>query len=112
MVLAPCFVGPASKHDTAYYWNYPALWNWVDYPAVVLPTPMKVKASREQVYAKDYEPLSEKCRHVKEMWEEGGFEGAPINVQVVGRRSHDNELFGVLGEMQRVCEFRVDCKSG
>ena len=101
VVLAPCFVGPASKHDTAFYWNYTALWNWVDYPAVVLSTPVKARTPREQPYAKDYVPLSEKCQHVKEMWEDGGFEGAPINVQVIGRRYHDNELFGVLAELQR-----------
>ncbi|EME38720.1 hypothetical protein DOTSEDRAFT_160346 [Dothistroma septosporum NZE10] len=110
VVLAPCFVGPASKHDTAYYWNYTALWNWVDYPAVVLPTPVKAKSSEVQRYEDGYEPLGEKCKHVKQMWEEGGFKGAPVNVQIVGRRYCDNELFGVLGQLQEVCHFQMDCK--
>lgn len=149
-VIAPCFVGPASKHDTAFYWNYTALWNFVDYPGIVLPTPVKVEGqnSSEKTpvsvrademgkffaaskiastpvpsiessqpdfggvvdvnpaeYAPSYKPLSEKCRHVKEMWEQGGFENAPINIQVVARRFHDNQLFGAVGEMQSYLKF-------
>ncbi|KAK4495336.1 hypothetical protein PRZ48_013667 [Zasmidium cellare] len=43
VVLAPAFVGPACKHDTALYWNYTGLWNFVDYPAAVFPTGLRVE---------------------------------------------------------------------
>ncbi|KAF7190849.1 putative amidase [Pseudocercospora fuligena] len=170
-VIAPCFVGPASKHDTAFYWNYTALWNFVDYPGIVLPTPIKVevpslsdkapisvqadelrkffaasKIANTPVpgiessqpeplkgadklpisvqadmlkkhfggvtdvspteYAPDYKPLSEKCQHVRDMWDQGGFENAPINIQVVARRFHDNQLFGAVEEMQPYLQFK------
>ncbi|KAI5363485.1 putative amidase signature domain-containing protein [Septoria linicola] len=128
VVLAPCFVGPASKHDTAYYWNYTALWNFVDYPGIVIPTPIRVeeKAPLQEMeklpipvqselvheyisantpYKQEWKPLSEKDEHVKEMWDEGGFEGAPINLQIIGRRYHDNELMGIVGKLQGVLGF-------
>lgn len=99
-VLAPAFVGPACKHDTALYWNYTALWNFVDYPGVVVPTP--IVAEKDMTYAADYKGLSDKCLHVKEMWEEGGFEGAPVDLQVIGRRYFDNELIACVGAMEKV----------
>ncbi|GIZ49108.1 hypothetical protein CKM354_001214700 [Cercospora kikuchii] len=103
VVLAPCFVGPASKHDTAFYWNYTALWNFVDYPGIVVPTPVKVEGNEK--YNGDWKALSEKDAHVRQLWEEGGFENAPINLQVIGRRYHDNQLIGIVGELGKVLRF-------
>lgn len=103
-VICPVFVGPASAHDTAFYWNYTALWNFVDYPGVVVPTPIKCGTEKEK-YPQGYEPLSEKCKHVKQLWEETDFVGAPINLQVVGRRYHDNQLFAAMGKLQKGLGF-------
>ncbi|RMZ75588.1 hypothetical protein DV737_g5205, partial [Chaetothyriales sp. CBS 132003] len=106
VVIAPVFVGPASKHDTAYYWNYTALWNFVDYPGIVVPTGLKVSKEEDgQAYPADYVPLSDECKHVKSMWEEGGWEGAPLALQIIGRRYHDSELMASLGKLQKVLGF-------
>lgn len=101
VVLCPAFVGPACKHDTALYWGYTSLWNLVDYPGVVVPTPVKVGEGVEG-YEEGHVPRSEECAHVKRMWEEGGFEGAPVGLQLVGRRYADSELFGALGVLKEV----------
>ncbi|RSL83289.1 hypothetical protein CEP51_004621 [Fusarium floridanum] len=100
VVLGPAFVGPASAHDTAFYWNYTSLYNLVDYPGVVVPTPIKSEAGDK--YDVDYVPLSDACRHVKELWESSNFDGAPINLQIVARKYHDNELFGALQVLKEV----------
>ncbi|KAF4336965.1 general amidase [Fusarium beomiforme] len=94
ILLGPAFVGPASAHDTAFFWNYTSLYNFVDYPGVVFPTPVKVDGT--EVYSSEYKPLSEACGQVKKMWEESDFTGAPIDLQIVARKYHDNELFGAL----------------
>lgn len=94
IVIAPAFVGPAPAHDTGFFWTYSALYNFVDYPGVVVPTSIRAEANEK--YAADYKPLSEECKRVKELWEASNFEGAPINLQIIGRRYHDNELFGAL----------------
>lgn len=98
IVIGPACVGPASVHDTAFYWTYTSLWNFVDYPGVAVPTPIKTEA--KEGYAPDYKPLSEACKHVKELWEKSSFEGAPIALQVNGRRYHDSELFGALAVLK------------
>lgn len=103
IVIGPAFVGPACAHDTAFYWTYTSLYNYVDYPGVVVPTPIKALAKEE--YASDYVPLSDECKHVRELWEKGGFEGAPIDLQIVARRYHDNELFGALNALKEVLQL-------
>jgi amidase len=100
VVIGPAFVGPACKHDTAFYWTYTSLWNLVDYPGVVFPT--EIRAREGDMYQEGYVPLSKECAHVKELWESGGFEGAPVDLQIVARRYHDNELFGALAMLKDV----------
>jgi amidase len=103
VVIGPAFVGPACAHDTALYWTYTSYYNLVDYPGVVFPTP--IKAEKGEKYREDYEPLSKECKHVKELWEEGGFECAPVDLQINGRRYHDNELFGALAMLKDILEL-------
>ncbi|KAF4466159.1 general amidase [Fusarium albosuccineum] len=67
VVIGPAFVGPASAHDTAFYWTYTSLYNLVDYPGAVIPTPIKAEAGEK--YDSDYVPLSDACQHVKQLWE-------------------------------------------
>jgi len=94
VVIGPAFVGPACAHDTALYWTYTSLYNFVDYPGVVFPTP--IKATAKEKYVENYVPLSDECKHVKELWEASNFEGAPIDLQINARKYHDNELFAAL----------------
>ncbi|KAL3490057.1 amidase signature domain-containing protein [Aspergillus germanicus] len=100
VVIGPAFVGPACAHDTALYWTYTSLYNLVDYPCVVVPTPLRVEAGEE--YDPGYTPLSEACADVKRLWESGNFEGAPLALQVVARKYHDSELFGALGVLKDI----------
>jgi amidase len=103
IVIGPAYVGPACAHETAFYWTYTSLYNLVDYPGVVVPTPLRAEAGEQ--YDKDYTPLSEECKHVKELWEASSFENAPIDLQIVGRRYHDNELFGALEALKDVLQL-------
>lgn len=103
VVIGPAFVGPASAHDSAFYWTYTSLYNFVDYPGVVFPTP--VKAEKADVYAQDYAPLSDACAHVKELYHQSNFENAPIDLQINARKYHDNDLFGALAALKDVLEL-------
>lgn len=105
VVLCPMFVGPASAHDTAYYWNYTALWNFVDYPGVVFPTPISALKKGEETYADD-KPLNEQDAHVRRLWQDGDFEDAPIDLQLVSRKYHDNLLFGALDLLKDALQLK------
>lgn len=104
ILLGPAFVGPASAHDTAFYWNYTSLYNLVDYPGAVIPTPVRVEGGEK--YDPGYEPLSEACGEVKKLWEESDFTSAPINLQLIARKYHDNELFGALALLKNVLNLQ------
>ncbi|KAG5929163.1 hypothetical protein E4U53_002516 [Claviceps sorghi] len=102
-VLCPAFVGPASSHDTARHWNYTAVWNYLDCPGVVVPTPIRAPAEGSTHDEHEYqlkEPLSKECAEVRKLWAEGNFAGAPVNLQFVARRYHDNELFAMLAAVK------------
>jgi amidase len=103
VIIGPAFVGPACAHDTAFYWTYTSYYNLVDYPGVVFPTP--IKAEKGEKYREDYKPLSKECGHVNELWGRSEFEGAPVDLQINGRRHHDNELFGALAMLKDVLEL-------
>ncbi|CAM1501287.1 Fc.00g104490.m01.CDS01 [Cosmosporella sp. VM-42] len=105
-VICPVFVGPASAHETAFYWNYTAFWNYVDYPGVVVPTPVKaLKKGAEDYSSSSSVPLSDECKHVRSLWAEGDFEGAPINLQIVARKYHGNDLFAALEVLKELLEM-------
>ncbi|CAI6067343.1 unnamed protein product [Clonostachys chloroleuca] len=106
VVISPAFVGPACSHETAFYWNYTAFWNYVDCPGVCLPTPFKAGKKGTEDYSTDEQtPLSEECKHVRQLWAEGDFEGAPIDIQVCARKYHDNDLFAALEVMKDALQF-------
>lgn len=105
IVICPAFVGPACAHDTAWYWNYTAFWNYVDYPGVVVPTKQVVGKKGDDADYLASEPLSEECKRVRELWKEGDFEGAPMNIQVVARRYHDHDLFNALGALKHALDL-------
>ncbi|EED11904.1 amidase, putative [Talaromyces stipitatus ATCC 10500] len=100
VVIGPAFVGPASAHDTAFYWTYTSLYNMVDYPGVVIPTP--IRAISGEQYDQGYTPLSDACQDVKKLWGKSDFKGAPINLQLVARRYHDNELLSALSLLKNI----------
>jgi len=95
VVLCPVSVGPAAAHDTSFFWHYTALWNCVDYPSIVFPTPIKAGKKGIEQYSFE-QPLSNQDAHVRQMWKEINYEGAPIALQLVARRHHDNQLLGAL----------------
>ncbi|ETS85588.1 hypothetical protein PFICI_03613 [Pestalotiopsis fici W106-1] len=100
IIICPVFVGTACSHETAFYWNYTGFWNYVDAPGVVIPTPIKAGPKGTETYT-NQTPLSHECTHVRELWEEGDFEGAPVNIQICARKYHDNDLFAALSAIEK-----------
>lgn len=99
IVICPVFAGTACSHGTGYHWNYTIIWNYLDMPGAVLPTPIVGGPRGSEKYA-DSEPLSEACKETRQFWEDGDFEGAPVGIQIVAPRYHDNELFQALEQLK------------
>ncbi|PKK52696.1 hypothetical protein CI102_2428 [Trichoderma harzianum] len=81
-VLCPVFFGPACEHEMVFYPNYTAFWNYAG------------KKGTEKYAADAPAPLSKDDEH-----------GAPVNLQIVARKYHDNDLFAALEKMQWALEL-------
>lgn len=57
VILCPAFVGAGVLQGQAYYWNYTAIWNILDQPAVVFPTGISVDKEIDN-FDFDYKPMN------------------------------------------------------
>ena len=98
IILCPVGPGVAPKLDTSRYWGYTSVWNLVDWPALALPV-RKVDVERDvnhQTDERNREPLSEEDKLNRKRWDDAGgakgFEGAPVGLQIVGRRGEEEKV--------------------
>lgn len=102
-----CPVGPgvAPKHDTARYWGYTAVLNCLDWPAVSFPI-RKVVVPREHPVDTSYRPRdNEFDRYNWENYRPNDYEGAPISLQLVGRKWHCEQTMAALRKIEEVLEL-------
>lgn len=99
VILCPAGPGAASLHDTAKYWPYTSHWNLLDYPAAVFPSGVFVDPLKDP---KDtsYQPMNEQDAYNHNLYDAQKFGGAPISLQVVGRKGMDEEVMAALREIE------------
>ncbi|KAJ7678343.1 amidase signature domain-containing protein [Mycena rosella] len=100
-VLCPAGAGPAPALGTCKYWGYTNVWNLVDYPAAVFPTglhcdPAVDIADAPRAYMSEADAENSGC-YLPET-----FKGAPLCLQLVGRRYEDEMVVRVLQEVSTV----------
>lgn len=71
----------------------------------MVPTPIKASATKERYPSEFAEPIGEEDKLQRRLWEETDFVGAPITLQLVARKWHDNQLFGALAALKDVLEL-------
>ncbi|OCL11098.1 amidase signature enzyme, partial [Glonium stellatum] len=98
VILCPAGPGAAPQLDGARYWGYTAVWNLLDYPAVVFPV-SRVDVEVDGVEA-GYVPRSRVDRENFESYSPEKYAGAPISLQLVGRRYEDEKLLETLEFIQ------------
>lgn len=57
VILCPAYTGAGVKQGEAYYWNYTAIWNILDQPAIVFPTGMSVDKEVD-TFDSNYKPMN------------------------------------------------------
>ena len=92
VILCPVGPGAAPPLDCARYWGYTTQWNLLDYPALVFPV-TKVDPTVD-VVDQDYKPINEKDKYNDQLWKSGPekYKGAPVSLQLVGRRYEDEKV--------------------
>ena len=98
VILCPPSYGAATPHDQSRYWGYTANWNLLDYPAAVFPvTTVDQELDVKEV---DYIPKNEQDRFVYDMYSPEKYIGAPVGLQIVGRRFHEEKVLAALAEIE------------
>ncbi|EXJ86205.1 hypothetical protein A1O1_06575 [Capronia coronata CBS 617.96] len=103
-IVAPVGPGVAPAHDTARYWGYTAVWNILDWPAYVFPTGETVSAD---IHLKDlsYRPReNEFDAYNWENYDPKVSEGAPISLQLVGRKWDDERVVKAVAEIAAIID--------
>lgn len=91
-IISPIYNGVAPKPSTLHYWGYTALWNLIDMPNVVFPTGLY---QDPEIDVKDtsFKPRSDIEAYELRLYDDPQiFKGAPISLQITGRRYHDEEV--------------------
>ncbi|KAG7694673.1 hypothetical protein KL951_003850 [Ogataea haglerorum] len=91
-ILSPTYVSVATKPEKIHYWGYTSLWNVLDFPNVVFPTGLKCDPALD-VPDRSYKPRSELEAYEYGLYDIAeDFKGAPISLQLTGRRWLDEEV--------------------
>ncbi|KAI4204767.1 MAG: hypothetical protein LQ348_001242 [Seirophora lacunosa] len=89
VILAPVGPGAAPPLDQSKYWGYTSQWNLLDYPALVFPVS---KVDPEVDKEEGYEPMNEEDAFNHHLYEPEKYRGAPISLQLIGRRYEDEKV--------------------
>lgn len=98
VILCPPSFGAATPHEQSRYWGYTSQWNLLDYPGAVFPV-TTVDPSKD-VKDTAYVPKNEKDKFVHDMYRPELYKDAPVSLQVIGRRNHDEKVLAALREIE------------
>ncbi|KAL4918643.1 amidase signature domain-containing protein [Aspergillus aurantiobrunneus] len=89
-ILCPAYVGVAAVMGESHYWNYAAIWNILDQPAVVFPSGLSVDPRLDAIDS-SYQPRSAVDDREWRKYAPERYVGAPIGLQLVGKHFKDEE---------------------
>lgn len=101
-ILSPTYVSVAAKPETTKYWGYSGLWNILDFPNVVFPTGMKVDAELDEADT-SFVPRNDIEKYEYSLYTgPEAFAGAPIALQLTGRRYCDENVVKAAKVLERI----------
>ncbi|KAJ1305475.1 hypothetical protein OPQ81_000482 [Rhizoctonia solani] len=101
-VLCPAAPTLAPPHGAARWIGYTSYWNLLDLPAVVFPSGKPFDASTwesttDSLFRETRNPID---AFVQSQWDPETFDGAPIGLQLVGRRWQEEKLLATLKHVE------------
>lgn len=92
VVLCPASFNVAAPPQKVFYWGYTSLWNILDMPGIGFPTGLRQDPAID-TKIEGYEPRNELEQLELPNYDDPSlFKGAPISLQLVGRRYFDEEV--------------------
>ncbi|GAB1528443.1 hypothetical protein RhiTH_011637 [Rhizoctonia solani] len=101
-ILCPVAPTLAPPYDTTRWAGYTTYWNLLDLPSVVFPSgePFRASAWESTNSSPSDEPRNPIDAFVKKQWDPEAFDGAPIGLQLVGRRWQEEKLLAMLKDVE------------
>ncbi|QRW24799.1 amidase [Rhizoctonia solani] len=101
-ILCPVAPTLAPPYDTTRWAGYTTYWNLLDLPSVVFPSgePFRASTWESTNSSPSDEPRNPIDAFVKEQWDPEAFDGAPIGLQLVGRRWQEEKLLAMLKDVE------------
>ncbi|CEL54287.1 fatty-acid amide hydrolase [Rhizoctonia solani AG-1 IB] len=101
-VLCPVAPTLASPHDTTRWWGYSSYWNLLDLPAVVFPSGKPLDATTWDRSQETALPVARNAveEFVRNQWDANTYNGAPVSLQLVGRRLHEEKVLAILNVVE------------
>ena len=99
VVLCPVGPNAAPLHDTAKYWAYTSHWNLLDYPCAAFPVTFvdpTVDKKMDGYMATDPQDM-----YNRDLWDPQKYGGAPVSLQLVGRRGMDEKVLAALKQIEK-----------
>ncbi|KAK0728327.1 amidase signature domain-containing protein [Lasiosphaeria miniovina] len=93
VLVCPVAPGIATRHGTAKYWAYSAMWNLLDYPALAFPAGTASK--KVDVKEQRTSFMSDHDRSNWDLYDADLFDRMSVGLQMVGRRFDDEKVVAV-----------------
>lgn len=117
-LLTPVHPAAASAHDESRYWGYTSVFNALDFSAAVFPAGTVLETDTWDRYPRSSEkPLSEMDRWYESLYPQGEkgpekYAGAPIPLQVVGRRFQEERVLRIMEKVADVLRRDAELEEG
>ncbi|PMD62637.1 amidase [Hyaloscypha bicolor E] len=99
-ILAPITPTAAVQHDKFKYYGYASAINLLDFTSVVVPVTFADKSIDKK--QENYKPLNDLDKIIQEEYDPGAYHGAPVAVQIVGRRLTEERIMAIAEEIGRL----------
>jgi amidase len=99
-IIAPISPTAAIRHNQFKYYGYASAINLLDFTSVVVPVTFADKA--KDIKKDKYEPLNEMDAAVQAEYDADAYHGAPVAVQVIGKRLSEEKTLAIAEEVGRL----------
>ncbi|XEV05060.1 hypothetical protein FSHL1_010347 [Fusarium sambucinum] len=105
-VIAPITPTAAIRHDQFKYYGYSTAINVLDFTSVVVPVTFVDKNIDKPNH--EFKPLNEMDRMVQAEYDPSAYHGAPVAVQIIGRRLTEERVMAIAEEVGRLLGNEVE----
>ncbi|CAG7965718.1 unnamed protein product [Penicillium salamii] len=99
-IIAPISPTAAIRHDKFKYYGYASIFNLLDFSSVVIPVTFADK--EKDLKMSDFKAMGDIDADVQAEYDPETYHGAPVGVQIVGRRLSEERILAIAEEISRI----------